>query len=45
MNSMHRDNWRFLAWLLFLSILFWAPIVLRSCAAGRLRPADVESRP
>ena len=28
-----------------LSIIFWAPLVLRSCAAGSPRPADLESRP
>jgi hypothetical protein len=42
LNSMHRDGWRFVAWLLILSALFRAPIVLRSCNNGPLRPTEVE---
>jgi hypothetical protein len=40
---MHRDFWRFLAWLLLFFMIFWAPVALPSC--GPLRPIELETRP
>jgi hypothetical protein len=38
-----RHRWNFLAWLVFLSVLVWVPLVLRVCASGSPRPAELES--
>jgi hypothetical protein len=44
-RHMPRSLWQLLAWLLFLSVVFWAPLVFRSRSSGPPRPAELESRP